>query len=669
MGEEAHKPGEGPVPHGPRGITLRAVLLGLVSVVFMCWLANYQLHVTGSSVLTLSNFPVCALIVFVLWLMVNALIRAASPTLALTPEELLTILIMAWAAGMMPARGWTGRMIGNLAAVQHYASPENRWDELLGTLLPRWLFPERAGSQAGIWFYTGAPPGEPIPWAAWAAPFFWWGLAAVATLGMAVSVAVIFHRQWVVHERLTFPLASVPVALVAAGPGERVAPIFRKRAFWLGFLAVAGPLCWNLLGYLSPNWPSIDIYRDCWSTRQEIVKGFPLVSFRVMPPVIGFLFLCDVDILLSLWVFWFIGWLEAGYSSTLGFSVGTVGEKLSGWALVSAHNYGALVFLVLWSIWVARRHLRRAWRAALSRDRAGDNPGGAISYRAAFILFALSAVFLGGFAVRLGMSLAVAIPALLLVFVAYFVVAKYMAATGMAYITPPSMASGGLLESLVGSSWMSPRSAVGLSLMHGGAFGGSPRVFGYGMMPHALKVGDEMRRGGRRILWVVVLAIAVGAVFSSWHTLHLGYTQAALHMDNYTLRTGPQWEIGAMARRVDALNRGQGLPPDAEKIGAWAVGFVGAGLFTVLRARFAGWALHPVGLAFSASSAATAYWFSIIIVWSAKVIILRVGGLQLYQKAKPFFIGLIVGYVFTLILSYGVHEFFPGQVYKVVHDW
>jgi hypothetical protein len=42
---------------------------------------------------------------------------------------------------------------------------------------------------------------------------------------------------------------------------------------------------------------------------------------------------------------------------------------------------------------------------------------------------------------------------------------------------------------------------------------------------------------------------------------------------------------------------------------------------------------------------------------------------RLYEKAKPFFIGLVVGYVFSLILSYGVHEFFPGHSYQVVHDW
>jgi len=661
---------EGPTRGGQRGgVTLRAVALGLVSVVFMCWLADYQLHVTGSSVLTLSNFPVCALIVFVLWLMIGGLMRVVAPRLALEPGELLTILVMAWAAGAMPARGWPGRMVGNLAAIQHYASPENRWEEILGALLPRWLFPDASGAPAGAWFYTGLPPGESVPWGAWSGPLFWWGMASVATLAMALSIAVIFHRQWVEHERLTFPLASVPVTLVAARPGERVAPIFRERLFWLGFLTVVGPLCWNLLGYLSPNWPPIQIYRDCWSTREEIVRGFPLVSFRVMPPVIGFLYLCDLDILFSLWFFWFLGWLEAGFSTTLGFSVGAVGQKLSGWALVSVHNYGALVFLVVWSVWVARRHLRGAWRAALSRNRGEDNPQGVMTYRTAFLLLGFSIVFLMSFAMRAGMSVAVAVPALLLIFVAFFVVAKYMAATGMAYVTPPSMASGGLLESLVGSSWMSPRSAVGLSLLHGGAFGASPRVFGYGMLPHALKLGDGMGRGRRRLVAAVVLAIAVGASFSTWNVLRLGYTYAGSRMDNYTLRVGPQWEIEAMARRVEAVGRGQGLPPDAGKIGAWAGGLAGAALLTLLRARFAGFALHPVGLAFSASSAATAYWFSIIIVWSCKLLILRVGGLRLYEKAKPFFIGLIVGYAFALILSYGVHEFFPGQVYKVVHDW
>ena len=266
------------------------------------------------------------------------------------------------------------------------------------------------------------------------------------------------------------------------------------------------------------------------------------------------------------------------------------------------------------------------------------------------------------------MSVKVVVPALLLVLVALFVMAKYMAATGMAYITPPTVAAGEVMESLIGSSWMSPHSVVGLGIMHSRAFGASPRVFGYPMLPHALKINEEASRGDRRIVWVLVLAIVVGAAFSIWYTIYLGYHHTALEMDNTSLSGHPRREIDAVARRVEAVRNHQGLPPDIEKIGAWGVGFVGAGALSLLYGRFSWWKLHPVGLAFSASDAGTYYWFSIFIAWFLKLLILKFGGVRLYEKAKPFFIGLIFGYVFALTLSYGVHEFFPGHDYQVVHD-
>jgi hypothetical protein len=655
-----------------RGVTARAVLLGLATVACMCWLANYQLHVTGSSVLTLASFPECAMLMFVVWLVVTSVLRAVSPRWALSPGEVLTILVMSWAAGMMPARGWGGSLVGQLAAVQHYASVENRWEEIFGNLLPRHLFPHTLdlvpGARPGDWFYSGVPTGHAMPWLAWSAPLVWWGSAALAALGLAVGVSVIFQRQWVVHERLTFPLITVPMELVRVRPGERLAPIFRRRLFWVGFAVVAVPLWWNLAGYFSPSLPGIGIYKSAWELRQEIVTGFPYISFRIMPLVIGFLFLCNLDLLFSLWFFWFWGWLEAGLADTTGFSVGAVGEKLDGVALVSAHNYGALVLLVVWSIWVARRHLGAVGRAAWSRRRDLDNPGGAMSYRTALLMLAASTVYLVAFSMHAGMTLGAAVLALLFTFVAFFAVAKYMAATGMAYIMPPSLANGGLMESLVGSEWMTPRTAVGLAYLHGGAFGTSPRVFGFSMAPHALKAGEGIP-GGRRILWAVAVAVVVGAAVSIWHTLFLGYDYAALKMDGYTLRYGPEGEINRMAERVERIQTHEALPADLEKIGAWGVGFGGAALLIILHVRFPWWPIHPLGLAFSASLPITSHWLSIVIAWLAKLLILKTGGVRLYERAKPFFMGLIVGYLLSLAFSYGLHEFFPGQDYKVVHDW
>ena len=36
-------------------------------------------------------------------------------------------------------------------------------------------------------------------------------------------------------------------------------------------------------------------------------------------------------------------------------------------------------------------------------------------------------------------------------------------------------------------------------------------------------------------------------------------------------------------------------------------------------------------------------WFSIFLGWAAKLILLRLGGMRLYRRALPFFLGLILG--------------------------
>lgn len=37
------------------------------------------------------------------------------------------------------------------------------------------------------------------------------------------------------------------------------------------------------------------------------------------------------------------------------------------------------------------------------------------------------------------------------------------------------------------------------------------------------------------------------------------------------------------------------------------------------------------------------FWFSVFIAWVLKLTIVKWGGMPLYEKAKPFFLGLILG--------------------------
>jgi hypothetical protein len=78
---------------------------------------------------------------------------------------------------------------------------------------------------------------------------------------------------------------------------------------------------------------------------------------------------------------------------------------------------------------------------------------------------------------------------------------------------------------------------------------------------------------------------------------------------------------------------------------------IGAGItafLQVMALRFSAWPLLPVGYLFSHTIYSQEGWFSIMLGWMIKVLIVRFGGARLYQRAKPFFIGLIFGEALTV---------------------
>jgi hypothetical protein len=67
----------------------------------------------------------------------------------------------------------------------------------------------------------------------------------------------------------------------------------------------------------------------------------------------------------------------------------------------------------------------------------------------------------------------------------------------------------------------------------------------------------------------------------------------------------------------------------------------------------------PVGIC---SYPMTIIVFSIFVSWLAKWAIMRSGGIVLYQKAQPFFIGLVLGYFTAIGISFLIDMiWFPGQ--------
>ena len=73
---------------------------------------------------------------------------------------------------------------------------------------------------------------------------------------------------------------------------------------------------------------------------------------------------------------------------------------------------------------------------------------------------------------------------------------------------------------------------------------------------------------------------------------------------------------------------------------------IGAGLIVMLgffRLRFARWPLVPIALCVATSDALGYMWFSILIGWICKTCVMRVGGISVYNRVRPAFLGMVIG--------------------------
>ena len=104
-------------------------------------------------------------------------------------------------------------------------------------------------------------------------------------------------------------------------------------------------------------------------------------------------------------------------------------------------------------------------------------------------------------------------------------------------------------------------------------------------------------------------------------------------------------------------------PTDWDKLGIFGSGALAYLALTFLHYRLPWWPLHPIGMPVGICSyPMTIIVFSIFVSWLAKWAIMRSGGIVLYQKAQPFFIGLVLGYFTAIGISFLIDMiWFPGQ--------
>ena len=87
---------------------------------------------------------------------------------------------------------------------------------------------------------------------------------------------------------------------------------------------------------------------------------------------------------------------------------------------------------------------------------------------------------------------------------------------------------------------------------------------------------------------------------------------------------------------------------------------------TLIRYRVPAWPLHPIGLALQGNYGLTKTWMSIFFAWLIKTVLMRVGGAALYERCKPFFVGLIAAQALSTAIVFFVDWFwFPMRGHNV----
>ena len=82
---------------------------------------------------------------------------------------------------------------------------------------------------------------------AWMWPIVAWSGLVIVLLFMMLCVNIIIRRQWVDHEKLSYPLTTLPVELLG-----NTSALFRNKLIWLGFGIAFGLENLAGLNYLFP---------------------------------------------------------------------------------------------------------------------------------------------------------------------------------------------------------------------------------------------------------------------------------------------------------------------------------------------------------------------------------------------------------------------------------
>ena len=640
------QPGNDPAPPPPAPppgrITWRAIALGLGLTVCLAVVTPYSDYIRRSPFLIGNHLP---LIVVTTITLLCALINPLLGRRRFTAVEMVTAIAMMLIACALPTSGLFRYFTPQLADTVYQATGGQAWYNDYLKLLPNWMLPSKdPGSSIVRDYFLGVDRIDPhalaATWRQWAVPYLAWTFFLGPLFLCLMFICALLRKQWVERERLSFPMATIPLEMMREPePGRRFAALWRNPLLWI---AVLVPFTVHLLNGAHIFFPSIPEVPIKFDLSKTTLSDYPwnllpyfMRANSISFSVVAITFFIPVDVAFSIWAFYVAYNLLIVFAATSGVEVK--------WEHRLAHGGGIWLAYGLALVWISRHHLLHVAKAVWRWDRR--EPGEPLSYPACVVGIAVTAALAIGFMIAAGMTWWMALAVFAALVLWSLIVTRIVIEAGVALITMP-------VDPLYLWTWLLPGVSVGVqkiiwmrnwliaSLTTHAAFSDSREQ----LMPfaaNALRLGSALPFSQRRKHFLtLVAALALCALVSGGIHHYLSYSFGRqAYDDDHSSMAFPRGTMDAARAAAEP----DLYPPKINPGPHLAAGAAAVLVVTAVRAFSTAIPVHPIGLLLLNTYSGDRLWLSVFLGWAINLIILRWGGIKVFRAARPVFIGLLVG--------------------------
>ena len=593
----------------------------------------------------------------------------------LSRREIIVVYCFLTLSALMMSAKVSGYVIPEMTVYSYFAPQNPAFEESL-PLVRSWLVikdpevvrtlyegsdiarpadpPGTAGALArafeGLWW-----PLMQVPWRAWAVPLLVWVALMTLVFTAGLCLMGLVRRYWVEKERLAFPLVTIPLELSMAGDRAKRSAFLRDPGFWVGFLLSGTFTLFVLLHAVNPALPTFRPYYNLrpllterpWNAAQS-------ATIQVRPELLGMTYFMDSDITLTIWLMAMVNSLLAVGTSALGYETRDFPRPLD-------QGVGAYVIIAIFLVWSARAWLRRGIVAAARRPRSPE--GG--RHLALWLGLLGSVAALLALMVAAGMRwwLGAYVCGIALLFM--FVYGRARAETGVPHPSAyPMDGAMNVLEYIGGArSWTGGATPGLLGIFY--SLGRGYTTTAAGAEVENLKLAEEQGVRERSMAWLTLLAPVLGLGIAFVMRLAVSYHYGLNFLEGGAVEGG--YAVRQVYNHANEVIRDADLGVGRTVAGANAAIF-GATVtvaLIVLRRLFLRFPLHPLGYCL-AMVRLREFWAPILLTWTIKTLLLKLGGARAYRRAAPAFMGLAIGhYFFAGIVLGALAAAFPHLLAKI----